>query len=241
MDLMLIGRRRRLRPGRQRVKSDSGTVVFVNASDLAALTNRSRQRISQLVIQPTGASTGEVLPPTRVRINGNPAWRLDRVAQALEQSGYTLLESVLAQLKNERAVSAATIPVGISEAANVLDIPAGTLRSRSTRGYVAAPLFRLGREKVWDLDSLIADTLSRGFSINDAAAARWREQNSDAAELATREVIQIIRIRATVPAALTDVGAALKIDGHIRELLLPSEEPPLDGVRVLGVEVQPAE
>ncbi|MBS2550470.1 hypothetical protein KGQ19_26725 [Catenulispora sp. NL8] len=218
------------------MKDDSSTVVFVNASDLAALTNRSKQRISQLIVQPDDASAGAILPVTRVLINGNPAWPLDSVIPALVRAKYSVSESVVKRLRDQRAVPDGTIPVGVTEAAEVLTTSPDTLRKRSKRGATAPESFRFGTEIVWDLDTLVDDARIRGFAINEEAEAKWREANRPT-PLVRREVEVVARIKLSVPAA--DDDSRVKAAGAlVRSILLPTAASNPDRVRVLDVEVQ---
>ncbi|WP_194923158.1 hypothetical protein [Catenulispora pinisilvae] len=222
------------------MEDGNNTIVFVSASDLAALTNRTPQRISRLVADRENGFPNPVLPATSVSINGNPAWSLDTVVPALTRAGYTLSAPLIADLREKRSAPASTVPVGINEAAEALGISADTMRKRSKRGSAAPILFRFGREKVWDLDTLVATTLAHGMTVNDDAVSKWRERNGGATKLARREVVHVLVVRSTVPTALDDAVAAQKIAGQVRAVLALGEPLDEDGVRVLGVEVQPS-
>lgn len=218
------------------MSEESGTVVFVSASDMAGLVHRTRQQLSNLVADLASGKPNSVLPATRIRINGNPAWLLDSVVPALVKAKYSVSESALRRLREERSVPAAAIPVGVTEAAEVLAVSADTLRKRSKRGRTAPELFRFGVEIVWDLDALVDDARRRGFAVNETAEAKWREVNRPAA-LVRREVEVVARIKLSVP-AVDDDSRLKAADDLVRSILLPAEASNPDRVRVLGVEVQ---
>ena len=214
---------------------DVHTVVIVGAADIGRIVKRTRSRISKILQEQDRADP--VLPDRNGVINRYPFWWLGSLLPSLETAGYAIDSAAVDRLRSEQSVSLGTVPVGAAEAAEVLGgISQSTLRSRSQSGAIAEPLFVMSRNKVWDMDELIIDARSRGFTVDEAAASKWRDRNG----LATsprREVEVLVRIKASV-SAFDDETGLRRVEGHLRSVLFPNTASGADRIRVLEVETQ---
>lgn len=216
---------------------NADTVVIVGAADIGRIVKRTRARISKMLQEQDRSDPR--LPDRNGVINGYPFWWLGSLLPALDSAGYATDSAAIIQLRSKQTVPLGTVPVGGAEAAEVLGgISQSTLRSRAQGRAIAEPLFVMSRNKVWDMDELIVDARSRGFDVDEAAAAKWRAYNGLAAP-ARREVEIMVRIKASVP-ALDDEAGKRRVEGHLRDLLSPSHTASADRIRVLEVEAQPA-
>lgn len=74
-----------------------------------------------------------------------------------------------------------SVPLGITEAAEVLSTSVETMRSRVEAKTSAAVLFKFGRDRALDLNELVAKAVERGHPVDHEAAQKWRRINGGGA------------------------------------------------------------
>jgi hypothetical protein len=179
--------------------NDSGTVVFVGVPDLVKITGRTRARFSQLVREMDAPNS--VLPRQDALVNNRPMWRLDSIVARLENSGFPVSATEVQRLRRERSVPAATVPVGVAESAEALGITERAMRGRSESGITASVLYNLARDRVWDLNAVVADARGRGFGVDEAAVAKWRQSNGGPRYQMDHEGVATLKVRFSVLAS----------------------------------------
>lgn len=207
--------------------SDSDTVVFVGVPDLAKIIVRTRARISQL------HESGGVLPKAEATVNGKPVWRLDSVIRPLKACGYDISAEAEASLRKTRSVPSNTVPVGVAEAAEVLGVPPHTMRRRADNKTTAPVLFMLGRERVWDLNILVAHAESLGHSVNLRAYQEILASSGDGAPAGLRQADVLVKIHATA-AGTGDSDVAQAVSRHIETVLNATRISESGDVRLAG-------
>lgn len=200
------------------------TVVFVGLPEIARITGLTRTRIHEIADNPESAA--RVFGNRDAVIGGRPAWRLNPLLARLVAAGYQPQDAVVSALRKERSVPAGSIPLGIAEAAEVLNTSVETVRSRVEAGTAAAVLFKFGRDRALDLNEVVAKALARGHEVDYSAAERWRQANgggeaksaivasvrlvcgttADDQDVALREAVRVLQNTELLNAALATLG-----------------------------------
>ncbi|NUR63109.1 MAG: hypothetical protein HOV87_31300 [Catenulispora sp.] len=184
--------------------TDTNSVVFVGPVDLADITGKTRARFSQLSDQI--GMPGALLTEGDALLNGRAIWRLDSIIPRLEAAGYTILQPKVAALRKARSVPSGTIPVGVAEAAEILAIDEKQFQGRATHGNAPLPCFRVGSKRAWDIAELVADAGTRGYPVDTAAEARWRQRNGGDHAPTVNRVVTMLRLDSAVTSASTDAA-----------------------------------